>query len=56
MLSKKPNWTVVAAMTGLLAFLVLSRFATYYYGNETLIKKSWVMNEASIQIHIQLKN
>jgi len=48
MLSKKPNWTVVAAMTGLLAFLVLSRYASYYYGNETLIKKHYIRPDYKI--------
>lgn len=46
--SKKPNWTLVAAMTGLLAFLVLNRYATYYYGNETLIKKHYIRPDYKI--------
>ena len=45
---KKPNWPVVAAMTGLLAFFFLSRYATYYYGNETLIKKHYIRPDYKI--------
>lgn len=46
--SKKPNWTLVLAMTSLLAFLALHRYATHYYGNETLIKKHYTRPDYKI--------
>lgn len=46
--SKKPNWIVVLAMTGLLGFLGLHRYATYYHGSEALIKKHYIRPDYKI--------
>lgn len=47
-LSKKPNWLVVLAMTCLLGFLGLNRYANRYYGREVLIKKHYIRPDYKI--------